>query len=60
MKTVICINNACAQNGIEEYFMGSPNLVMCGVCQTACQLSEEYNDPQQPVMGQASEETPEP
>ena len=52
MKTVTCTNETCAQNGVPEYFMGDPELVMCGVCQTACQLSELYDDPEQPTMGE--------
>jgi hypothetical protein len=47
MRTVICINDICAQKGVTEYFMGAPEKVMCGACQTICQLSEQYEDPEQ-------------
>jgi hypothetical protein len=51
MKTVKCINKTCKQIDIEEHFMGSPELVMCGVCQTECELSEVYDDPETPQIG---------
>jgi len=52
MKTVKCINETCTQNGVPEYFMGDPETVFCGVCQTACELSELYDDPELPKMGE--------
>jgi hypothetical protein len=52
MKTVICINETCTQNGVEEFYVGAPDVVKCGVCRADCQLSEEYDDPELPVMGQ--------
>jgi hypothetical protein len=51
MKTVKCTNEDCSQKNVEEYFIGSPELVMCGVCQTECELSEVYDDREPPVMG---------
>jgi len=51
MKTCICQNETCPQNGVDEFFAGTPDLVFCGVCQTPCELSEEYPDPEQPEMG---------
>ena len=52
MKTVTCINKTCLKNGVQEHFCGDPDYVQCGVCQIACELSDEYDDPEQPVMGQ--------
>ena len=52
MKTVTCTNETCTQNGVPEYFMGTPDLVMCGVCREVCELSELYDDPELPVMGE--------
>jgi hypothetical protein len=53
MKTVKCANAKCGQKNVEEYFFGSPELVMCGSCQTVCELSEEYADPPMPQIGEA-------
>lgn len=52
MKTIKCVNKTCTQNGIDEYMMGEPDYVQCGVCQTSCELSEPYDDPEQPTMGE--------
>lgn len=52
MKTCTCRNETCTQNGVNEYMMGSPETVMCGVCRTPVELSDEYEDPEQPIMGQ--------
>lgn len=52
MKTVKCVNPDCTQNDVNEYFVGSPDFVQCGVCQQPCELSEPYDDPEQPVLGQ--------
>lgn len=60
MKIVKCINKDCTQDGVNEYFMGAPVIVMCGVCQTVCELGDEYDDPQQPVMGQGTDDNQQP
>ena len=52
MKTVTCTNETCTQNGVPEYFMGTPDLVMCGVCREVCELSDEYDDPELPKIGE--------
>lgn len=52
MKRVKCTNKTCTQNEVLEYFMGDPELVVCGVCREACELSELYDDPELPVMGE--------
>jgi hypothetical protein len=46
MKTVICRNETCSQNGVNEFLIGEPDLVMCGVCCEPCELSEHYADPE--------------
>ena len=51
MKTVICLNEICTQNGLQEFLMGNPNFVICGVCHQLCQLSELYDDPEIPQLG---------
>jgi hypothetical protein len=52
MKTVTCTNDTCTQNGVNEYFMGDPETVYCGVCHESCELSELYDDPELPKMGE--------
>lgn len=52
MKTVICINETCTQNGVEEFYCGAPDLVVCGVCHAVCELSDEYPDPEQKPLGE--------
>ena len=52
MKTVICNNETCSQNGVNEFMCGDPETVYCGVCREACELSELYDDPELPVMGE--------
>lgn len=46
MRTVTCTNEACPENGVQEYFCGNPEYVECGVCHTACELSDLYDDPE--------------
>ena len=52
MRTVTCTNKICTQFEVPEYFIGSPDLVVCGVCHVDCELSDSYDDPEQPVMGE--------
>lgn len=52
MRTVICTNETCPQNQVPEYFIGDPDLVMCGVCRESCELSELYDDPELPRIGE--------
>ena len=51
MKTVKCLNETCSQNGVNEFYMGDPDLVVCGVCGQPCDLSEHYADPELPKLG---------
>ena len=44
MKTAICTNEICPENGVNEFMCGDPDYVMCGVCQEPCDLSELYDD----------------
>lgn len=52
MKTVKCTDKTCTQNEVPEYLMGNPDHVYCGVCRSSCELSELYDDPELPKMGE--------
>lgn len=52
MKTVNCKNENCSQKNVDEYFMGDPDLVICGVCRHQCELSDLYDDPELPRIGE--------